>query len=90
MRANLTGRDNRLSKLEENLAVMRSSLRKTQDECARLSSAQRRVSSMIDQHKKSVSNLNLNYSSTDLGSPRSNHTAREREVIKKGIERMEK
>ena len=43
MRANLTGWDNRLSRLEESLGVMRSSLRKTQDECTRLSLAQCRA-----------------------------------------------
>ena len=59
MRANQTGRGDRISKLEKNLAVMRSSLRKTQDEYAKMCSNQHKVSFMIDQHERTVSNLNL-------------------------------
>ena len=38
---------------------MRSSLRKTQVECTRLSSAQCRVNSMINLHESAVSNLDI-------------------------------
>ena len=58
--------------------------------------------SAMVQLQERVSNLSINIpeardypppveiGSTDRGSPRSNHTTREREVVRKGIERMEK
>ena len=58
MRTHLSGHDDRLSKLEQTLLAMRSSLGKTQDTSSEIGMKQGRFSSMVNLQENVVGNLN--------------------------------
>ena len=57
-RIHLSGHDDMLSKLEQTLSTLRSSLRKAQAVSSEIGMKQSRMSSMVDHHENLVSNLN--------------------------------
>ena len=58
MRTNLNGHDDRLSKLENTLSTMRSSMRTVQSINSEIGMEQKRISSVVDQQESLVSDFN--------------------------------